>query len=78
MTAYLVAHTLPLETEREPHPVVLASISTDKKFVGSLNVERELRALAGKMGIFDFIIHYGDPQGMPGEQLHIPFPVRRR
>lgn len=78
MTAYLVAYTLPLETQRQPVPVVIASVSTDKSIIGNLNASKHLQALAGKLGIFDFEIHHGDPQGMPGEQFHIPFPMRRR
>lgn len=71
-----MAHTLPLETQRQATPVVIASVSTDENFVGNLDVRKHLEALAGKLGLFDFEICYGDPQSRPGEQLSIPFPTR--
>lgn len=74
MTLYLVANTLPLENVPLPAPVLIASITTDDRFLTGLDAERIMRGLAGKLGLFDVTVYHGDAQGRPGEQMLIPFP----
>jgi hypothetical protein len=84
-TMYLVAHTLPLSNDPLPNSVAVASVTLDPHFIGGLNIDRELRALAGKLGLFDFEVITADAQWRPGagKQLPLPFPhgkapVKRR
>lgn len=73
-TAYLIAHALPLDDTPQPSPVVVASITADPAYIGSLNPEAQLRVLAGKMGLLDFEIVRSDAQEQPGYQFELPFP----
>lgn len=79
---YLVAHRYPFEhvpgTELMLESVVVATITTDKRLLGKLKPEKILTQLAHKMGLLDFEVTASDARDLPGHQLGLPFPTRRK
>lgn len=77
-TYYLIAHSGP---HRDPspldHPVAVASITCDPRFLGNLNPHKELTAMAGKMLLVDFEVTTAEAQDLPGHQMGLPFPRKR-
>lgn len=71
---YLVAHNSIREDAPLPAPVVVATITCDPRFIGSINPHKALTGLAGRMGLVDFEIVNAEALDLPGHQLGLPFP----
>lgn len=74
-TLCIIAHQAPHEEQPLSSPVVVATLTTDKRFVGNLNVHKALANLGAKCGLLDFEIISSDSAALPGHQLALPFPA---
>jgi hypothetical protein len=78
----LVASTLPAAREPSdtdppplPHPVIVATITTDRRFTGSLNPSKLLARLAAQCGLLTYTIVDADAADLPGHQFELFAPV---
>jgi len=72
-TLCIVAHRAPHDDTPLVSPAVVATLTTDKRFLGALGPYKQLEVLAGKMGLVDFEIISADSAALPGFQLSLPF-----
>lgn len=76
-TMFLIAHALPLEQDRAPQSIIVASVTLDPAYTRGVNCDKLLRGIAGRLGLFDFEVVVSDAQQRPGEQMSLPFPTKR-
>lgn len=75
---YLVAQTVPLDSEPMPEGIVVAAISTDVAVMGKISPRRQLELLADKLGIRDYEIQSAAHLQTKGVQLNLPLPNFKR
>ena len=72
-TLCVIAHRAPHDDKPLVAPVVVATLTADKRFLGHLTPYKQLEVLAGKMGLVDFEIVSSDSAALPGFQMSLPF-----
>lgn len=72
----LITQHLPLLEDTLPEPVVVATITADKRLLGNANPGLILETLAAKLGIIQYTIGAADPLLVPGYQFDL-FTARR-
>lgn len=70
-TLCLVTQQLPMADDPLPAPMVVATITTDRRLLGHLSPSRLLSNIAAKAGLMQFSIVDGEAQDVPGYQFDL-------